>query len=54
MQIGAHYLPPSVPELNGPAPAFYRRRFEPMALATILRFTAEVMPAFAGDEGCVP
>jgi hypothetical protein len=54
MQIGAHYLPPSIPDLDGLAPVFYRRRFEPMALRTILRLAAEVMSAFAEAEVCVP
>jgi natural product biosynthesis luciferase-like monooxygenase protein len=32
MKFGAHYLPTYIPELDGPAPEFYRRMFEQMEL----------------------
>ena len=32
MEFGAHYLPTYIPELDGPAPEFYRRMFEQMEL----------------------
>jgi natural product biosynthesis luciferase-like monooxygenase protein len=32
MKVGAHYLPTYIPELDGPAPEFYRRMFEQMEL----------------------
>jgi natural product biosynthesis luciferase-like monooxygenase protein len=32
MKFGAHYLPTYIPELDGPAPEFYRRMFEQMDL----------------------
>ena len=32
MKFGAHYLPTYMPELDGPAPEFYRRMFEQMEL----------------------
>jgi alkanesulfonate monooxygenase SsuD/methylene tetrahydromethanopterin reductase-like flavin-dependent oxidoreductase (luciferase family) len=38
MKFGAHYLPTYIPELDGPAPEFYRRMFEQMELLDQLGF----------------
>src|SRR5919108_5398812 len=38
MKFGAHYLPTYIPELDGPAPEFYRKMFEQMELLDHLEF----------------
>jgi natural product biosynthesis luciferase-like monooxygenase protein len=38
MKFGAHYLPTYIPELDGPAPEFYRKMFEQMELLDHLGF----------------
>ena len=38
MKFGAHYLPTHIPELDGPAPEFYRRMFEQMELLDHMGF----------------